>query len=87
MKGPCDTEKKNFFFRWPGLDLKLKLSVRERITRLKDIITVYCTTKVHIIHKYANQKEEDTVVYTWKGYKIKLEYPPKTDVLEEQLSK
>ena len=65
----------------------MKLSVLDRITRLKDIITLYCTAKVNIVQKYTNQKEEDTVVDTWKGYDVKLEYPPKIDVSEVELSK
>ena len=50
-------------------------------------MTLYCTTKVHIVQKYTNQKEEDTAADTWEGYKVKLEYPPKINVSEEELSK
>ena len=50
-------------------------------------MTLYCTTKDHIVQKYTNQKEEDTVLDTLEGYKLKLEYPPKIDVSEEKLFK
>ena len=67
VKDQCDTE--TYYFSWSGLDLQLELSVPDRIPRLKDIMTLYCTTKVHIVLKYTNQKEEDTVADTWEGYK------------------
>ena len=78
---------KHITFLWSGLDLQVKLSVPYRTTCLKDIMTLYCTTKAHIVQKYTNQKEENTVADTWEGYKVKLEYPPKIDVSEEELSK
>ena len=30
-------------------------------------MTFYCTTKDHIVQKYTNQKEEDTVLDTGEG--------------------
>ena len=54
LKDQRDTEA--YYFSWSGLDLQLKLSVPDRITRLKDIMTLYFTTKVHIVQKYTNQK-------------------------------
>ena len=75
MKDQWDTE--TYYFSWLGLDLWLKLSVPERITQGHN--DLYCTTKDHIVQKYTNQKEEDTVLDTWEGYKLKLEYPPKID--------
>ena len=47
VKDLCDTE--TYYFSWSSLDLQLKLSVPDRITHLKYIITLYCTTKVHIV--------------------------------------
>ena len=84
VKDQCDTE--TYYFTWSGLDLQLHLSVSDKITHLKYILTLYCTTKVHIVPKYTNQKEEDTVAHTWECYEVKLEYPPKIDVSEEELS-
>ena len=43
------------------------------------------TTKVQIVQKDTSQKEEDTVADTWEGYEVKLEYPSKIDVSEEEL--
>ena len=65
VKDQCDTE--TYYFSWSGLDLQLELSVPDRITGLKEIMTLYCTTKVQIVQKYTNQKEEDTVADTWGG--------------------
>ena len=39
------------------------------------------------MQKYTHQKDEDTVADRWEGYKVKLEYPPKTNVSGEELSK
>ena len=85
VKDQCETE--TYYFSWSGLDLQLKLSVPDRITCLKVIMTLYSTPKVHIVQKYTNQKEEDTVADTWEGYKVKLEYPPKIHVSEKELFK
>ena len=38
VKDQCDTE--TYYFSWPGLSLQLKLSVPDRITCLKDIMTL-----------------------------------------------
>ena len=39
------------------------------------------------MQKCTHQKDEDTVADRWEGYKVKLEYPPKTNVSGEELSK
>ena len=44
------------------------------------IITLYCSTEVHIIQKYTNQKEEDTSACTWQRYELKLKYLPEIAV-------
>ena len=44
VKDQYDIE--TYYFSWSGLDLQLKLSVPDRITRLKDIMTLYCA-EVH----------------------------------------
>ena len=62
LKDQCDPE--TYYFSWSGLNFQLKLSVPDRMTSLKDIITLYCTTEVHIVQKYTNQKEEDTAADT-----------------------
>ena len=50
-------------------------------------MTIYSTIKVHIVQKYKRQKEKDKIAVTLEGYKVKLEYPTKIDVSEEELSK
>ena len=85
MKDQCDTEK--YYFSWSGLDLQLKLSVPDRKPRLKNIIAFYCTIIVPTVQKYTNQNEKGSVENTWEGYKVRLEYPSKTDFSEEELSK
>ena len=50
-------------------------------------MTLYSTIKVHIVQKYKRQKEKDKIAVTREGYKVKLEYPTKIDVSEEELSK
>ena len=66
---------------------KLKCSVPDTIACLKKIITLYCSTEVHIIQKYTNQKEEDTSAYTWQRYESKLKYLPKIAVSRKKNSK
>ena len=52
VKDHYDTE--TYYFSWSGLDFQLKLSVPDRIICLKDIITLYCSTKVLHLQKYTS---------------------------------
>ena len=82
VKDQCNTE--TYYFSCSGHNLQLKLSVPDRITRFKDIMTLYCIIRVYIVQKYTCQKGEYTVADTWEGYNVKLEYAPKIDVSEEE---
>ena len=83
VRDQCDDQ--TYFYAWSGLDLELKLSVTERVNRLRDIINVYCTERVHTVQKYRTQKEEDTVADNWEGYQVNLMYPKKINMTEEEL--
>ena len=52
VKDQYDTE--TYYFSWSSLDLQLKLSVPDTVTCPKDVITLYCTTKVQFVHNYTN---------------------------------
>ena len=82
VRDQCTEE--TYYYCWSGLDLSLKLSIEQRKERLSDIVTLFCTTKVHTVQKYTNAKEEATVNDIWEGYKVELEYPAKINASEQE---
>lgn len=60
-----------FFYCWSGLDLTENLSTSSRIERLRDLITLFCTSKVHTVGKY-NGNETSVTPQIWNGYTVSL---------------
>ena len=76
-----------YYFSWSGLDLEMKISPDERKARLKDVITLFCTERIHTVAKYANRAEVDTIPDVWEGYKVHLHYPQKISCTEAEMWK
>ena len=81
----CD--ESTYYYCWSGLDLNLKISIAVREQRLKDIIAIYCSDRVHTVLDYADVKETRTKPCLWEGYSVKLHYNKKIQCTEEEFNK
>ena len=61
-----------FYYCWSALDLSDKLSIEERCIKMKDLLTILCTEKVHTIKRYKSKKEDDVEPNLWNEYKVSL---------------
>ena len=59
-----------FYYCWSALDLSDKLSIEERCIKMKDLLTILCTEKVHTIKRCKSKKEDDVEPDLWNEYKI-----------------
>ena len=59
-----------FYYSWSGLDLEVPISIDSRIERLKDLITLFCTEKIHTVSRYNNAAETIIIPDTWEGYEV-----------------
>ena len=63
--------KDTHFYSWSGLNLEdTSLSIEERMERLNDLITLFCTEKIHLVSTYKNKKETETVEDLWNGFEV-----------------
>ena len=83
VRDQCDGD--TFYYCWSALDLSLKLSPQQRKDRISDVVTLFCTKKVHIVQKYTNKQETDTTDNTWEDHKVELQFPAKISVTKEEL--
>ena len=81
----CD--ESTYYYCWSGLDLNLKISTAVRGQRLKDIIAIYCSDRVHTVLDYADVKETRTKPCLWEGYSVKLHYNKKIQCTEAEFNK
>ena len=68
IKDQCGDNK--YYYCWSALDLGDKSSVEERITKLKDLLGILCTEKVHVVKKYTSKKMDQVAPYLSNGYLI-----------------
>ena len=60
-----------YFFSWSHLDLEdQETSLDDRITRLTDIIKQFSTIGIHLVSKYTNNNETETVLDLWRCFKV-----------------
>ena len=57
--------------------LTLKLSTVEQVERLRDLVGLFCNTKIHTVQKYTNKAETMTTDDTWEEYTVELHYTAK----------
>ena len=71
IKDQCGED--THFYSWSGMNLEdTTLTIEDRIKRLNDLITMFCTEKIHLVSEYANKKETETKECLWKGYKVNI---------------
>ena len=61
-----------FYYYWSGLDLSDKIPSDTRIEHLRDVITLLCTVKVHIVGRYNDREEPEIVPDLWNGYTVSI---------------
>ena len=87
IEDQCD--ENTFYYCWSGLDLELKLPLQLRIDRLRDIVSRFCSERVHVVQKFASpnhdREEDPTVPDKWEGYEMHLHYPSKINCTEEKM--
>ena len=75
VRSQCDSE--TYYYCWSGLDLKLKLSISQRKEHWKDIVSIFCTTKIFTVQKYIDANEKETEDDdSWEGFNVTLTYQP-----------
>ena len=83
----CDED--TFYYCWSGLDLEIKVSIHIRINRLRDIVSRFCSERIHVVQKFTSpnhDKENDlTISDKWEGYEMHVHYPPKIDCTEDEM--
>ena len=83
----CDED--TFYYCWSGLDLEIKVSIHIRINRLRDIVSRFCSERIHVVQKFTSpnhDKENDlTISDKLEGYEMHLHYPPKIDSTEDEM--
>ena len=73
----CSEE--TFFYNWSGLDLEIPLSTADRVARLHELISLFCTETSHLVSKYTNSTENDTEADKYFEHEVYLHYPKKID--------
>ena len=48
-----------FYHCWSALDPSDKSSIEEHCIKMKDLLTILCTEKVHTIKRYKSKKEDE----------------------------
>ena len=61
-----------FYYCWSALDLSDKSSIEECCIKMKDLLTILCTEKVHTIKWYKSKKENDVEPDLWNGHRLSL---------------
>lgn len=75
VRSQCDSE--TYYYCWSGLGLKLKLSISQRKEHWKDIVVIFCTTKIFTVQKYIDANEKETEDDdSWEGFNVILTYQP-----------
>ena len=63
------------FYSWSGLNLQDQdMSCDNQIHQLRDMITLFCVDKIHLISMYSNKKKTHTTTDMQKDYKVKMIY-------------
>ena len=73
----CD--QSTFYYSWSRLDLSLPLSIEETVNCLRDLISIYCSDRVHTVSEYADTKETVTRPRLWEGLLVHLHYNKKIE--------
>ena len=61
-----------FYYYWSGLDLSDKIPTDTRTERLRDVITLLCTVKVHTVGRYNDHEESQIVNDLLNGYTVSI---------------
>ena len=60
---------------WSGLNLEDRdMPSDDQTHQLRDLITLFCIDKIHLVSKYSNKKETQTTADIWKDYKVRMIY-------------
>ena len=71
IKDQCGEE--THFYSWSGLTIEDQvMSSDDRIHLLRDLITLFCIDKIHLVSKYSNKRETQTTADMWKDYKVRM---------------
>ena len=63
-----------YYSCWSALGLGDKSSIEKRITKLKDLLAILCTNKVHVVKMHTSKKEDQVEPNLWNRYKVRLEF-------------
>ena len=63
-----------FYYYWSGLDLSDKIPTDTRTERLRDVITLLCTVKVHTVGRYNDHEESQIVNDLLNGYTVSIPF-------------
>ena len=77
--------KNTFYYCWSGLDLSDKIPTHTRIERLRDVITLLCTVKVHTVGRYNDREESEIVPDLWNGYTVSISFSKQWCVILDKL--
>ena len=72
IKNQCGDN--TYYYCWSVIDLGDKSSVKECINKLKDLLAIVCTEKVHVVKKHTSKKEDQVEPYLWNGYKVSFKF-------------
>ena len=62
-----------------------KIPTDTRIERLRDVLTLLCTVKVHTVGRYNDRKESEIVTGLWNGYTVSISFSKQWRVILDKL--